>query len=269
MSHCVPTSKPCQLSKRLRKLASRTAKARTASLAQSRSSSINNNATSRLLRLPAELRNKIYHHTLTASEGQHVELTAIKQHSALLRTCSQIRKEATDIFYANNTFVITDCLAQLAEINYLVKNVGGSNKLISKVVVHIKLPKAAADVLPRALIEDQAFQQQFHLPMEERQLPSPLLRAWWQIRDEMFPEIRQCAEDLVFYGGIDSSKIVVKRCCPTQEQMQDQDAVTRNDYVEYLENVFIGGVQKGAKLVEKWDKFPAGEGGQIKKACAE
>ena len=63
---------------------------------------------SRLLTLPPEIRNMIYEHVLlgttTIDINRHEEL---RQRTALLRTCQQIRIEALNMFYARNSFRVT------------------------------------------------------------------------------------------------------------------------------------------------------------------
>ncbi|KAK3678000.1 translation initiation factor eIF-2B subunit alpha [Recurvomyces mirabilis] len=65
-------------------------------------------AKSRLLALPAELRQQIYEYSLVQSDEIVVRL-AIRRYwrpPALLQTCREIRHEATPTYYADNTFYI-------------------------------------------------------------------------------------------------------------------------------------------------------------------
>ncbi|KXT01876.1 hypothetical protein AC578_2158 [Pseudocercospora eumusae] len=61
---------------------------------------------SRLLRLPAELRNNIYRYALISKSGIVIKDAAGEVHNppALLRVCRQINKEAESIFWAENSF---------------------------------------------------------------------------------------------------------------------------------------------------------------------
>jgi hypothetical protein len=94
------------------------------------------NEVSPLLELPPELRNTIYHLVLTSNNGEYVEITlkVVKKQTALLRVCSQIRNEATQIFYATNTFLIADLLGQEKEINRFMKNAAANMKLVPRLV---------------------------------------------------------------------------------------------------------------------------------------
>ena len=60
-----------------------------------------------LSKLPGELRNKIYRYVLL-QEAIEIQLAPIYEKTNLLRTCSQIRKEASAIFFSENIFVITN-----------------------------------------------------------------------------------------------------------------------------------------------------------------
>ncbi|EMC93757.1 hypothetical protein BAUCODRAFT_206166 [Baudoinia panamericana UAMH 10762] len=59
------------------------------------------------MKLPPELRNRIYRLVLPADTTIELGSKAAAEHNALLRTTSQIRQEASDIFYAGNKFLIT------------------------------------------------------------------------------------------------------------------------------------------------------------------
>ena len=65
-------------------------------------------AASPLLRLPPELRNKIYQLVIVKHESIHIDKTTFNNHQpSLLRTCCAIRNEAVKIFYAESQFSIT------------------------------------------------------------------------------------------------------------------------------------------------------------------
>ena len=55
-------------------------------------------------RLPPELRNRIYRLVLVANEPVNVVESEINCYTALLKTCRQIRSEASQIFFAENKF---------------------------------------------------------------------------------------------------------------------------------------------------------------------
>lgn len=60
--------------------------------------------TCRLLELPAELRNRIYRDVLV-SDHVGIEAHTFSQ-PAMLKTCCQIRSEATSIYYIESTFYV-------------------------------------------------------------------------------------------------------------------------------------------------------------------
>lgn len=56
-------------------------------------------------KLPAELRNDIYSLVLISGDPIDVEdMKSIHARTALLRTCRQVREEASGLFYGDNTF---------------------------------------------------------------------------------------------------------------------------------------------------------------------
>ena len=62
---------------------------------------------SRLLTLPAELRNTIYRFVLINEDFVPVSQEVISHLTPLLQTCQQTKAEASGIFYAENTFTTT------------------------------------------------------------------------------------------------------------------------------------------------------------------
>jgi len=66
---------------------------------------------SRLLTLPPEIRNTIYHYRLSSNStiALRSSLHGGKKcpEPSLLRTCHQIRSEATAVYYANNSFLFS------------------------------------------------------------------------------------------------------------------------------------------------------------------
>lgn len=61
-----------------------------------------------LLKLPPELRNRIYRYAIVQDEPIDVAETTKKKEPALLATCKEIREQALKMFYHENTFY---CLA--------------------------------------------------------------------------------------------------------------------------------------------------------------
>lgn len=75
-----------------------------------------------LLRLPAELRNRIFHEVLLPTQGPDAEiyhLTNGHMTPPLLRTCYQLRNECTGIWASNTTFSFSDsalCIKLLSRL---------------------------------------------------------------------------------------------------------------------------------------------------------
>lgn len=76
-----------------------------------RRSSSTTNPTSRLLALPAELRNEIHEWALTAPEDREINITADWKPPGLLAICRQVRHETLDMYFLDSTFAfhIQDC----------------------------------------------------------------------------------------------------------------------------------------------------------------
>lgn len=86
-----------------------------------------------LLGIPPELRNHIYRYALVQDSGIQVSAQERLQ-PALLRTCRQTRKEASSIFYEENTFEVNtvDMKPQLPLQHWAETEVGAKNpKLIT------------------------------------------------------------------------------------------------------------------------------------------
>ena len=99
-------------------------------------------SSSPLMRLPAELRLRIYDYALT--EDTYVMLLndegAKTGQPALLRTCRQIRNEALDLYYSSNVFaLVVDVNGRKAmetEIRWTVR-LGARCQLIKKFIIEI------------------------------------------------------------------------------------------------------------------------------------
>lgn len=63
---------------------------------------------SRLLSLPAELRNRIWHEVLLPQSNEHFCLSSARLEPGLLSVNRQVRLEATGIFYSNNVLLFSD-----------------------------------------------------------------------------------------------------------------------------------------------------------------
>lgn len=67
-----------------------------------------------LLKLPPELRNSIYRYALVEPSSPYIKIPAgalPPPQPGLLQTCTQVRRDATEIYYKENWFgfVIADC----------------------------------------------------------------------------------------------------------------------------------------------------------------
>lgn len=71
--------------------------------------------TSKLLALPAELRNSIYELAMLSGKDEQVKITADFKRPGLLSACSQLRSETLGIWYHNHEFLVEvkDCDASV------------------------------------------------------------------------------------------------------------------------------------------------------------
>lgn len=80
-------------------------------------SSILNLQTSRLLTLPAELRNRIYHYLFPAQDIFHIR----QGHTSppILRTCKKLRHEVSGLFYSNTILQFSDRSLLIHSLSFL------------------------------------------------------------------------------------------------------------------------------------------------------
>lgn len=161
------------------------------------------NQGSPLLDLISELRNSVYHLVLVPDEEEHVEITfkEIEDRTSLLRTCSQIRREATEIFYASNSFVITDVLGHQAETYRFMRNAGANARLIPAITATIKLPQLFMRVLYLL----------FQARPDAEDAQKSIGEAYTHVLKTMHSEIQSCGKRLID-GGIASLNIEVMKC---------------------------------------------------------
>lgn len=88
-------------------------------------------ATCALLALPAELRNTIYHLVLINEHPVEINPTSLPTHLALTQTCTQIRAEASQIFFAANAFRAQGTASDLVRAATWLSNLGDHSNLIS------------------------------------------------------------------------------------------------------------------------------------------
>lgn len=89
-----------------------------------------------LLTLPAELRNRIYHLVLTKgspiSPYRCEDKTEEPASLRLLRTCRQIRSEATSIYYGTNMFRFYDSILLELHLRLFLGDIGPQNLQLCK-----------------------------------------------------------------------------------------------------------------------------------------
>lgn len=83
--------------------------------------------TSALLNLPPELRNRIYSLALTSPSKITPAKTGHLKHPALLQTCTQIRTEATQMWFARNAFQLPLNPSNLANLHSFLESSGKAN----------------------------------------------------------------------------------------------------------------------------------------------
>ena len=100
------------------------------------------NATrSRLLRLPAEIRSKIYVFTLATEATLELKHSTIKAHTTLLRVCHQLRIEAKPLFYSTNRFLLADIYSPFLQ-RFLAAAGRSMLRRIPLLEVHFHAPEA-------------------------------------------------------------------------------------------------------------------------------
>jgi hypothetical protein len=91
-------------------------------------------SSSPLLNLPKPIKDKIYHHALVADKPIDFAKKAFLVQYALPNTCSQIRDEATQIFYSQNVFVISNLDSE--STNFMK----AANGAITKILIDFVIP---------------------------------------------------------------------------------------------------------------------------------
>ncbi|KAK4621953.1 hypothetical protein CLAFUW4_07499 [Fulvia fulva] len=111
----------------------------------------NTDQQSRLLALPAEMRNKIYRFALVEEDAVRISPDVIRSHSALLQVCRQMRQEASGIFYAEINFEATVAGYQAATLQTArwLQSIGTRN---ASTICHITVKC----LLPRNLLASHA-----------------------------------------------------------------------------------------------------------------
>lgn len=147
-----------------------------------------------LLDLPAELRNIVYHLVLSSEKGEGTEITlsTIKSQTTLLRVCSQIRVEATPIFYGTNTFLISDVIAQEAETDRFLKNAGDNRKLIPRIAVRMETPELQKRLITTAMLVASKISENTY---------AALMEADNHLIDIAQTSMRLCVKKLMFAGS--------------------------------------------------------------------
>lgn len=96
-------------------------------------------STSVLLNLPRSIKVRIYHYALLADRALDFDKEEFLTQYALLNTCTQIRKEATPIFFSNNVFVISNI--QSASTNFLKAADGSIKKVFIDIAITERVRK--------------------------------------------------------------------------------------------------------------------------------
>ena len=106
-------------------------------------------------RLPPELRNRIYRLILVANEPINIVESEIKYYTALLKTCRQLRSEASQIFFAENRFCAAFAVdAKVTAVDWL-SSIG--RKQAGQITALSIVPQTAKDV-KKAVQHRQAWQ---------------------------------------------------------------------------------------------------------------
>ncbi|KAI7370787.1 hypothetical protein KC328_g17681, partial [Hortaea werneckii] len=101
--------------------------------------------TSPLLTLPPELRNKIYSLALTSPSKTTPSKTGHLKHPALLQTCVQIRREATQMYFAQTTFQLHLNPSNPTPLHTFLETCGPANPaVLSKLELQYAVCAAAA-----------------------------------------------------------------------------------------------------------------------------
>lgn len=95
------------------------------------------------LKLPAELRNNVYHLVLVHKEVIDVEPRSLLYKAALTQTCSEICNETLAIFLASNTFTITPTSNNVCATTKWIRSLGAHASLVMRLLVerHIILDR--------------------------------------------------------------------------------------------------------------------------------
>ena len=94
-----------------------------------------------LLKLPAELRNKIYRLALTTEGRVYVDKDTFNIRKALVDTCTQTREETREIFYAENDFtIVMDGFTVWRAVMWLV-SLGRTGRMINGLDIAAELSR--------------------------------------------------------------------------------------------------------------------------------
>lgn len=90
--------------------------------------------------LPAELRNQIYFEVLAEGEIE-VDCARVHKKTSILRVCSQIRNEALQIFWTQNTFTINNTQDQVIQLEQFLHGAGTTHlHLLKGFLFHPRCP---------------------------------------------------------------------------------------------------------------------------------
>lgn len=99
-------------------------------------------------KLAPELRNKTYRYALVSKDEIDFSITRFRAHTQFLHVCRQIKVEATQIFYAENTFLIDDVEKQTLGVAQTLRLIGrGRARDIRKIDVRYFKMSQSKDTL--------------------------------------------------------------------------------------------------------------------------
>ena len=167
----------------------------------------------RLLELLAELRNRIYRAMLVCDEEFDIHMLRIGARICLLGVCTQIRSEASEIFYAENTFRITDARKQQLYTTFFLQSIGESNaQRIKRLLVDLALPDWA-----RMMLRTRRLLLQDNHGAEAEELGDYVLNTLVAAVDEM------CL--IVLRGGVLPKSITVQKPPGDPDEMELETAI--------------------------------------------
>ena len=117
-------------------------------------------STPTLINLPKPIKDKIYSYALVADKPIDFAKKAFLVRYALLNTCTQIRNEATPVFYSQNVFKISNITSE--STNYIKAADGAITRLLIEFVIPADARKKYNNQ-PTAILSELKIRA-YHLP---------------------------------------------------------------------------------------------------------